>query len=44
MAVSTPKRGRPSNEEEKQIKRPKQHTHLITPEEISRDGLSLARI
>lgn len=26
-SVSTPKRGRPSNEEREQIKIPKQHTH-----------------
>lgn len=39
-SVSTPKIGRPSNEEKEQIKIPKKHTHhSITPEEIRRDGL-----
>ncbi|XP_050059682.1 piggyBac transposable element-derived protein 3-like [Aphis gossypii] len=38
-SVSTPKRGRPSNEEREQIKIPKKHTHSITPEDIRRDGL-----
>jgi hypothetical protein len=38
-SVFAPKRGRLSNEEKKQIKNPEKHTHLITPEEISRDGL-----